>query len=161
MEENLSQQLEPIAAWFRSLNIPEPITHWGHPVMMSIVILAMGGYAVYAGWRGRVATEPEVRAKNLGMHSQLMPWVFIFLGLGSIGGILSLVMQQQPITESPHFWTAAAVLFLLALNGGIAAFGFASEQKATLRSVHAYLGIIIALILLAHGIFGLKLGLSI
>lgn len=161
MAESLSQQLEPIAAWFRSLNIPEPITHWGHPVMMGIVVLVMGGYAIYAAWVGRVSTDPEVRSKNLGMHTQLMPWVFIFMGLGAIGGVLSLVMQKQPITESPHFWTAGAVLLLLAVNGAIAAFGFSSEQKATLRSVHAYLGLAIAILLLAHGIFGLKLGLSI
>ena len=28
---NLSELLEPIASQFRSLGIPEPITHWGHP----------------------------------------------------------------------------------------------------------------------------------
>ncbi|ACK70033.1 conserved hypothetical protein [Gloeothece citriformis PCC 7424] len=161
MAENLSQQLEPIAAWFRSLNIPEPITHWGHPVMMATVILVMGGYAVYAGWRGRLSSDTEVRAKNLGMHRQLMPWVFIFLALGSVGGVLSLVMQQKPITESPHFWTAGAVLFLLASNGAIAATGFDSQQKELLRGIHAYLGLAIAILLLVHGIFGLKLGLSI
>ncbi|MFO5528110.1 MAG: DUF4079 domain-containing protein, partial [Cuspidothrix sp.] len=38
MAERLSQLLEPIAAWFRSLGVPEVIVHWGHPAMMGIVI---------------------------------------------------------------------------------------------------------------------------
>ncbi len=31
---SLVELLEPIANVFRGLGIPEPITHWGHPVMM-------------------------------------------------------------------------------------------------------------------------------
>jgi hypothetical protein len=27
---NVTEILEPIAAWFRSLGVPEPIVHWGH-----------------------------------------------------------------------------------------------------------------------------------
>jgi len=35
MAEKLSQLLEPIAAWFRSLGVPEAVVHWGHPAMMN------------------------------------------------------------------------------------------------------------------------------
>jgi hypothetical protein len=33
MGDSLSQFLEPIAAWFRTLGTPEPIVHWGHPTL--------------------------------------------------------------------------------------------------------------------------------
>lgn len=46
---NLTEVLEPIAAEFRSLGIPEPIVHWGHPVMMAIVVFVMGSFVGLAG----------------------------------------------------------------------------------------------------------------
>ncbi len=50
MGTKLVEILEPIAAWFRSLNIPEPIVRWGHPAIMAIVIFVLGSYVAYAGW---------------------------------------------------------------------------------------------------------------
>lgn len=50
----LSQLLEPIASQFRSMGIPEPIVHWGHSVMMAILVFVMGSFVGLAGWRGRV-----------------------------------------------------------------------------------------------------------
>ena len=44
LAEYLEPNLEPIAAWFRNFGIPEPIVHWGHPLMMGIVIFAMGSF---------------------------------------------------------------------------------------------------------------------
>lgn len=76
------------------------------------------------------------------------------------GGLLSLVMQKQPILESPHFWTGTALLGVLAINGLIAFSGFAGNKDA-LRITHAYLGTLAISIMLIHGILGLKLGLSI
>ena len=54
---NLSKLLQPIADWFSSLGTPEPIVHWGHPVMMSIVVFVMGSFVGVAGWRGRVLID--------------------------------------------------------------------------------------------------------
>ena len=34
---NLTEILEPIANWFSSLGVPEPIVHLGHPTMMAIM----------------------------------------------------------------------------------------------------------------------------
>lgn len=51
---NFSQFLEPIASEFRSLGIPEPIVHWGHPLMMAIVVFVMGSFIGLTGWRGRL-----------------------------------------------------------------------------------------------------------
>ncbi len=39
---NLSELLEPLAAWFRCLGIPERIVQWGHPLMMAIVVFDLG-----------------------------------------------------------------------------------------------------------------------
>jgi fucose 4-O-acetylase-like acetyltransferase len=159
---NLTELLEPIAAWFRQLNIPEPIVQWGHPAMMAIVIFIMGTFVGIAGWRGRILTEKDKEAslKQRSAHRQLAPWLFIFIAGGYIGGLLSLVMQKQPILESPHFWTGSTVLILLGINGGISLFHFFGDQP-TFRNIHAYLGSMTLVLLFIHAILGFKLGLSI
>jgi F0F1-type ATP synthase membrane subunit c/vacuolar-type H+-ATPase subunit K len=158
---SLREFLEPIAAQFRNLGTPEPIVHWGHPVMMGIVVLAMGSAVAYSGWQSRLTQDGEVAAKNRAQHRQIAPLMFLFVALGYTGGILSLVMQEQPILESPHFWTGSAVIALLSLNSLISLVGFGGEQKQLFRSLHAYLGAGIMILFLVHGIFGLQLGLSI
>lgn len=157
---DLSQLLEPIAEQFRRLGIPEPITHWGHPLMMAIVVFVMGSFVGFVGWRGRAATDPETASKSRSDHRKLAPWMFLFLALGYTGGVLSLVMQHQPILESPHFWTGSVVLALLTINGVISLSGFGGNQ-AVLRTTHAYVGSIALCVLFLHAILGLKLGLAI
>ncbi len=156
---SLSELLEPIAAWFRSLGIPAPIIHWGHPAMMGIVIFVMGSYVAYAGWRGRLAADKEVAAKNRADHRKLAPLMFLFLALGYTGGVLSLVMQQKPILESPHFWTGTAAIGLLATNSSLSLAGFWGD-KSGLRMLHAYLGTVAIGLLVVHTALGIKLGLS-
>lgn len=159
MGAKLAEILEPIAAWFRSLNVPEPIVHWGHPAMMGIVIFVLGSYVAYAGWQGRLAEDKKVAIKSRADHSQLAPLMFIFMALGYTGGVLSLVMQKQPILESPHFWTGSGVLVLLAFNGAISFGGFGGNVG--LRNLHAYLGSMAFLILIVHAVLGFRLGISI
>lgn len=156
---SLSELLEPIAAWFRSLGIPAPITQWGHPAMMGIVIFVMGSYVAYAGWRGRLAADKEVAAKNRADHRKLAPLMFLFLALGYTGGVLSLVMQHKPILESPHFWTGTAAIGLLATNSSLSLAGFWGD-KSGLRMLHAYLGTVAIGLLVVHTALGIKLGLS-
>ncbi len=160
MGDTLSQYLDPLASWFRSLGIPSVIVRWGHPVMMATVILAMGSAVAYTGWTSRLTTDGEVSAKNRASHRKIAPWMFLFITLGYTGGILSLVMQNHPILESPHFWTGSLAVFFLGLNGLIAFVGFGGEQKSTLRTVHAFSGAGVMILLVVHGILGLKLGLS-
>ncbi|MEA5510861.1 DUF4079 domain-containing protein [Crocosphaera sp. UHCC 0190] len=160
MGDKLADLLEPLAAWFRSLGIPEPIVHWGHPVMMGIVVLVMGSFTAYMGWRSRFVKDGEVVAKSRASHRQLAPWVFLFITLGYTGGVLSLVMQKQPVLSSPHFLTGSAVLGLMAISAVTPLIGFGGEQKEGYRAFHAYLGGVVAIVLIAHGILGLKLGLS-
>lgn len=161
MSESLSQLLEPIAAWFRSLGVPEPIVHWGHPVMMGIVVGVMGSFVVLTGWQGRLltATDDAAAAEKRTEHAKIAPLMFLFIALGYTGGVLSLVMQNQPILQSPHFWTGTLVIGMLGVNGAIAAFGF--SQGKGFRSIHAYLGSVAMAVLLIHAVLGLKLGLSI
>lgn len=159
---NLKTFLEPIANWFNSLGTPEPIVHWGHPVMMAIVVLAMGSAVALAGWKGRTLanTDQEAAIKNKAEHRKIAPLMYIFLVLGYTGGVLSLVMQGEPILESPHFVTGTVVIALLTVNAILAASGFIGN-KETARTVHAYVGSVALLILVAHAVLGLNLGLSI
>lgn len=159
---NLKEILQPIADWFSSLGTPEPIVHWGHPLMMGIVVFVMGSFVGIAGWRGRqlALSDPDSAVKNKADHRKLAPWMYIFLVLGYTGGVLSLVMQNQPILESPHFWTGSTIVILLTINAVIAATGFIGN-KETLRTVHAYVGSLALAGLVIHAALGLKLGLSI
>lgn len=157
---NVRELLEPIAAWFRGFGMPEPIVHWGHPLMMAIVVFVMGSFVGLAGWRGRTLADPQESAKNRSDHRKIAPFMFLFIALGYTGGVLSLVMQQKPIFESPHFWTGSVVILLLTLNSVIALTGF-GKNKSVLRTTHAYLGSAALCLLFLHALLGLKLGLAI
>ena len=159
---SLRSSLEPIADLFSSLGIPEPIVHWGHPLMMGIVVFVMGSAVALAGWKGRTlaTTNAEVAVENKAQHRKIAPLMYFFLVAGYTGGVLSLVMQGQPILESPHFLTATVVIALLTVNAVIAATGFIGN-KETARTVHAYVGSTALLIMVVHAALGLKLGLSI
>ncbi len=156
----LNEVLEPIAAWFRTLGIPQPIVHWGHPLMMAIVVFVMGSFVAFTGWRGRISHDGDIVIKNRSSHRQLAPWMFLFIALGYTGGILSLVMQHQPILQSSHFWTGSVVLLLLLLSSSISLIGFGPD-KTVLRTIHAYLGSTALCILCFHAILGWQLGMQI
>jgi len=156
---NFTEILELIAAWFRSLGVPEPIVHWGHPAMMGIVIFVMGSFVGFAGWRGRLAEDKEVASKSRSDHRKLAPWMFLFMALGYTGGVLSLVMQHQPIFQSPHFWTGSILLLLLGINAVIS-FSKFGGNKPGLRALHAYLGSSALCLMVVHTLLGLQLGIS-
>lgn len=128
--------------------------------MMAIVVFVMGSFVGLAGWRGRMSADAAMAMKSRADHRKLAPWMFLFIALGYTGGVLSLVMQNQPIVESPHFWTGSIVLMLLATNGVISLTGF-GRNKSVLRTVHAYLGSTALCLLFLHAVLGLKLGLAI
>lgn len=162
MVENLTDMLKPIANWFNSLGTPEFIVHWGHPFFMAIVIFVMGSFVGLTGWRSRIllATDENAAIENKADHRKIAPLMYIFLASGYTGGILSLIMQNESIVESPHFWTGSIVLILLTVNALISGTGFIGN-KAALRTVHAYLGSAALALMLIHAILGLRLGLSI
>ena len=154
----IRQYLEPIADIFCNFSIPETIVYWGHPLMMGTVVFVVGSFVGFTGWRRRIATNEEVAIKNGSNHQKMAPLMFLFMALGYTGGVLSLVMQEQQIFESPHFWTGSIVLTLLAANGFISLTKFGGNQIA-LRTTHAYLGRLC--IMFVHAILGLRLGLAI
>ena len=162
MASSLRAYLEPIASWFAQFGLPEPITHWGHPAMMGIVVFAMGSSAAIAGWKIRTgspdATMGAMPVRKF--HKKVALWMTTFIAMGYTGGLLSLVMQGQPILESPHFWTGSAVLGLLGLNGAISMSKFGGGQDS-LRNAHAYIGTAAVALMVVHAALGLKLGLSI
>ncbi|MEO1429901.1 MAG: DUF4079 domain-containing protein [Cyanobacteria bacterium J06632_19] len=157
---NLSEILKPIANWFSSLGVPEPVVHWGHPAMMAVVIFVMGTFVGVTGWRSRITEDKEVAVQSRSGHRKLAPWMFLFIMLGSIGGVLSLVMQDKPILQSSHFWTGSIVLILLGINATISLTKFGGN-KSGLRALHAYLGSTALCVMILHGVLGFKLGVSI
>jgi fucose 4-O-acetylase-like acetyltransferase len=156
---NFSEVLEPVAARFRSLGVPYPVVHWGHPVMMGIVVFVVGSFVGMTGWQGRLVQDKENALKSRRDHRIMAPLMFLFMTLGYTGGVLSLVMQHQPLFESPHFWTGSIVLILLLINSVISLGGFAGK-KASLRMLHAYLGSTALCLMFVHAVLGLKLGMS-
>ena len=160
MKETIREILQPVADIFSGLGTPEPIVHWGHPLMMAIVIFVIGSFVGITGWRIRKSVETDVVATSKGEHRKIAPLLYLFITLGYSGGILSLIMQGEPIFSSVHFWTGSTVIALLSLNGLISLTGFGGNQ-ATLRASHAYIGSLALVIMFVHALFGLKLGLSI
>ncbi|MFM2433015.1 MAG: hypothetical protein RLZZ511_4229 [Cyanobacteriota bacterium] len=158
--DQVGHALEPAAALFRGMNLPEPLTHWGHPFFMSIVIFLMGGFVAMTGWKSRLSQESEVVDKSRADHRKVAPLMTVFLTTGYSGGLLSLVMQNKPVLESPHFWTGTIVLSLLWFNGSLAFLGIKGPATLT-RSIHAYVGSAIVALLLVHVALGLNLGISI
>lgn len=151
--------LTPAAEYFNTLGVPEWLVHWGHPGNMATVLFAMGGYgAGYLGWQIRLSEDGDVIAKAKDMHPKLSLGMFIFFALGAVGGMMSLIMQDKPIFESPHVWTGLIGLSLLSFQAMLPLF-FAESRDS--RSVHAYLGSAILALFLVHAGLGLKLGLSI
>jgi hypothetical protein len=158
--QTLSQALEPIAASFRDLNLPEPLTHWGHPFFMGIVIFMMGSFVAITGWKSRISADTAIVNESRANHRKVAPLMSAFLTIGYTGGLLSLIIQQKPVLESPHFWTGSIVVLLLWINGSLGFLGIKGEAKLT-RSAHAYIGSTIMALLLVHVALGLNLGVSI
>jgi hypothetical protein len=158
MGDLIRHYLEPIAAWFSSLPIPDVVTHWGHPLMMSIVVLALGSTAALKGWKSRLSDDADVKSESVYWHKKSALWLTTFISLGYTGGVLSLVMQGQPIFESPHFWTGTIAIGMLVANGALSFTKFLG--KDALRTVHAYVGSAAIALLVAHLALGVNLGLS-
>ena len=156
----IRQYLEPIADIFCNFSIPEIIVYWGHPLMMGTVVFVVGSFVGFTGWRRRVVTNEAVALKNGSNHRKIASLMFLFMALGYIGGVLSLVMQEQYIFESYHFWTGSVVLALLAANGFISLTKFSGNQAA-FPTTHAYLGSISLCIMFIHAVLDLRLGLTI
>ncbi len=153
MLETFSEAFEGLNAFLRTL--PAPVTQWGHPLMMGIVLGVVGNVVAVQGWRARQFQDQKARA----FHRLWAPILLTFFALGYVGGVWSLLIQQKPILQSPHFWTGTLALALLALNGGLSLSGFWGD-KPQVRSFHAVFGILVLSLLFVHAALGVRLGLS-
>ena len=112
----------------------------------------------YLGWSIRLSDDEALVAKAKDLHPKLAIGMTFFFAAGALGGLMSLLMQSKPLTQSPHFITGSLGLLLLASQGMLSAF---FEDDPGLRGAHAYFGTAILALFVVHAAFGLQLGLSI
>lgn len=145
--------------FFFFLTIKNPKTKKTKKKNFSVVLVAMGLYGSgYLGWTIRLSDDEAAVSNAKELHVKLALGMTLFFALGALGGMMSLLMQGKPLTQSPHFVTGSIGLLLLALQGMLSAF---FEDDPGLRGTHAYLGTAILALFCAHAFFGLQLGLSI
>jgi len=142
---------------------PDALIHWGHAAAMGMVLLAMGGFGTFLGWQIRLGNGATVYPLTLSktaaeMHPLLMGAALFFFFLGGQGGLVLLATQGQPILQSAHSSTAVIGLSLMAAQAVLGKTMGASPEK---RTIHAFLGTGVFVLLLAHMFFGLNLGWSI
>ncbi|CAH9114341.1 unnamed protein product [Cuscuta epithymum] len=97
---SVRSMLGPFVELVKTWNLPEWVVHWGHPGNMAVVLIAMGGYGTYLGFRIRSSNDVEERAKAKDLHPKLLAGMFFFFSLGATGGIISLLTSDKPILES-------------------------------------------------------------
>ncbi|KAH7690490.1 Transmembrane di-heme cytochromes domain-containing protein [Dioscorea alata] len=148
---------EPFVELVKTWNLPEWLVHWGHPGNMAVVLLAMGGYGSYLGFRIRLSKDPEEKAMAKDLHPKLLAGMFFFFALGATGGITALLTSDKPIFESPHAVTGVIGLSLLTVQTILPTL---FEDNPGLRTVHGLLGSSIMTLFLIHAALGLQLGLS-
>lgn len=129
---------------------------------MATVLIVMGGIGAFLGWQIRNGNGEEQYAFTLGktareQHPLIMGLAFLFFLTGGQGGLVLTAVAGKEIMQSPHFYSAAAGMSLLALQATLPFF-FSSKQG--LRTVHAYLGSATMLVLFVHMYNGINLGLS-
>lgn len=141
---------------------PDFLLHWGHAAAMGTVLLGMGGYGTFLGWQTRLGNGETVYPLSLGqaareLHPTLMGAALFFFFLGGQGGLVLLATAGQPILQSAHSSTAVIGLLLMGLQ---AALGLTMGDSPEKRTIHAFLGTGVMLVLLVHLYFGLDLGSS-
>lgn len=158
--------IQRLADYFKTLSIPEPVVEYGHPVMMTIMVAAMGLGGAYLGWAGRLNPDKRAGVKQKQTHATIMGAFTLLAFLGASGGMLSVAMQGFPVGQSAHSLSAVLVLVLLTFNGIYAGTGFgagnkrgkeATEAMAQGRRLHAYLGAFIVGALLLHAFLGAQI----
>lgn len=151
--------LQGQADYFSTLNLPAGLIKYGHPGNMAVVLLAMGGYgALYLGWQIRLADNVEMRRKAMDLHPKLAGGMAVFFLLGSMGGMMSLLMQNENPFHSGHFTSGVLGLLALSLQAMLPLF---FEDDPNARNFHAYFGTGVMALFFIHAALGVQLALSI
>ncbi|WOL10700.1 hypothetical protein Cni_G19459 [Canna indica] len=148
---------EPFVELVKTWNLPDWLVHWGHPGNMAVVLFAMGGYGTYLGFRIRLSSDAEEKAKAKDLHPKLLGGMFFFFALGATGGIIALLTSNKPIFESPHAVTGFLGLALLTIQSLLP---ILFEENPGMRTIHGLLGSSIMTLFVFHAALGLQLGLS-
>jgi hypothetical protein len=148
--------LESVAASFRSLNMPAPLVQYGHPAMMAIMTVAMGGSGAALGWAGRLNDDKRAGLKQKDTHANIMLAFTMLAALGGLGGTLSTAMQGFDVWESRHAQSAGLILGLLTINATLAYTGFGKSPKAKIagRKFHAIFGAVAMGAFVGHAYLG-------
>eukprot|EP00210_Caulerpa_lentillifera_P000465 g448.t1 len=156
--EGLRETLEPFAASVRDQNTPLFILKYFHGINMGIVLCALGYYGCgYLGWTIKNSESIDAKIMARELHPKLAIGMTIFFALGGFGGLTSLVVQNKPIFESAHVWTAIAGLTCLLFQGMLTLF---FEDAPDARQAHALFGTAILTLFTVHMGLGVKLALS-
>lgn len=152
--------LQTIADSFATLGMPKWLVEWGHPAMMTFMVLGMGTPGAVIGWKGRLNENKKEGVKEKKLHENIMLAFFLLAFLGGTGGTLSVAMQGFDVWQSPHFLSAATVLALLGINSVVAYSGFtigndgSAKGRMQGRKLHSYFGVAAMAAFLVHGILG-------
>ena len=110
--EGIRELLQPQADFFKTLELPEALVHWGHPGNMMVVLLAMGGYgALYKGWQIRTSNDMVGNREGWGgmggrgaisqmSHDTSTAWLEMVDGLGYQTVSPSLMPHQDVRAEA-------------------------------------------------------------
>jgi Protein of unknown function (DUF4079) len=148
--------LETLAEAFRSLNMPPALVTYGHPAMMAVMVVGLGGSGAAAGWQGRLNEDRRAGVSQKAAHANIMLAFVLLAALGGLGGTLSTAMQGFDVWQSPHSRSAGLILGLLVVNAVLAYSGFGKTAKAKLtgRQFHAIFGAVIMGSFVGHAYLG-------
>lgn len=155
--------LQSVADAFNTLGLPKPVVEWGHPALMTFMVLGMGAPGAVYGWAGRLNKNKKEGVAQKKLHENIMVAFFLLAVLGGTGGTLSVAMQGYDVWQSPHFLSATLVLVMLGANSLLAYSGFtlgsdgSSKGRIKGRKIHAYFGIAAMSAFLLHGILGVNI----
>lgn len=141
----------------RSLNLPEPLIHWGHPVAMILAISFLGGYGLYQGYLIRSSKDISAKRKAAAFHPTLMSILIGVMFIGAQGGLSSLLVQEHPILESSHAGSALLMFGMLTVQALLSSLISVSPIA---RNAHAYFGVATIAVVLYHITTGFSLGLE-
>lgn len=155
--------IQKLADAVGTLNIPEPVTTYGHPAMMGLMVLGMGLPGTLIGWNGRLNENKKNGVQQKKLHENIMLAFYLLTFFGGFGGTLATAMGGYDIWQTPHAISALVVLLLLGGNSALAYSGFTVGNDGTPkgrlqgRKLHSYFGVAIMAAFSVHALLGVSI----